>query len=218
MAYYSRHSIFLYDNDKQKLLYLQTLIEEEELSFELREETVYQYDGEPLNMLCISDANYGPEIGCSWYWFDRDMERVSEKFNQKYPDDQIAVYVKTEDGYEILYEFHDGGSNYTDIIHFQTELNKVCEELNQKNAEVPVPLFEVIDIAHHPTVLFHFGAYTFIGYNVFELYSEDNRTYGAVASFGHSSRNYNHLPYRAKAQQILYDHLLEIRKAGKLRP
>ena len=132
MAYYSRHSIFLYDNDKQKLLYLQTLIEEEELS--------------------------------------------------------------------------------------QLELNKVCEELNQKNAEVPVPLFEVIDIAHHPTVLFHFGAYTFIGYNVFELYSEDNRTYGAVASLGHSSRNYNHLPYRAKAQQILYDYLLEIRKAGKLRP
>ena len=218
MAYYSRHSIFLYDNDKQKLLYLQTLIEEEELSFELREETVYQYDGEPLNMLCISDANYGPEIGCSWYWFDRDMERVSEKFNQRYPDDRIAVYVKTEDSYEILYEFHDGVSNYTDIIHFQTELNKVCEELNLKNAEVPVPLFVVIDIAHHPTVLFHFGAYTFIGYNVFELYSEDNRTYGAVASFGHSSRNYNHLPYRAKAQQILYDHLLEIRKAGKLRP
>ena len=218
MAYYSRHSIFLYDNDKQKLLYLQSLIEEEELSFELREETVYQYDGEPLNMLCISDANYGPEIGCSWYSFDHDMERVSENFNQKYPDDQIAVYVKTEDGYEILYEFHDGVSNYTDVIHFQTELNKVCEELNQKNADVPVPLFEVIDIAHHPTVLFHFGAYTFIGYNVFELYSEDNRTYGSVASLGHSSRNYNHLPYRAKAQQILYDYLLEIRKTGKLRP
>ena len=218
MAYYSRHSIFLYDNDKQKLLYLQSLIEEEKLSFELREETVYQYDGEPLNILCISDANYDPEIGCSWYSFDHDMERVSEKFNQKYPDDQIAVYVKTEDGNEILYEFHDGGSNYTDIIHFQTELNKVCEELNQKNAEVPVPLFEVIDIAHHPTVLFHFGAYTFIGYNVFELYSEDNRTYVGVASFGHSSRNYNHLPYRAKAQQILYDYLLEKRKASKLRP
>jgi len=218
MAYYSRHSIFLYDNDKQKLLYLQSLIEEEKLSFELREETVYQYDGEPLNILCISDANYDPEIGCSWYSFDHDMERISEKFNQKYPDDLIAVYVKTEDGYEILYGFHDGVSNYTDIIHFQTELNKVCEELNQKNAEVSVPLFEVIDIAHHPTVLFHFGAYTFIGYNVFELYSEDNRTYGAVASFGHSSRNYNHLPYRAKAQQILYDYLLEIRKAGKLRP
>ena len=218
MAYYSRHSIFLYDNDKQKLIYLQSLFEEKDLSFELQEETVYQYDGEPLNMLCISDDNYGPEIGCSWYSFDHDMERVSEKFNQKYPDDQIAVYVKTEDGYEILYEFHDGVSNYTDIIHFQTELNKVCEELNQKNAEVPVPLFEVIDIAHHPTVLFHFGAYTFIGYNVFELYSEDNRTYGTVASFGHSSRNYNHLPYRAKAQQILYDYLFEIRKAGKLRP
>ena len=109
-----RHELSSFIGRKQtvkKLLYLQTLIEEEELSFELREETVYQYDGEPLNMLCISDANYGPEIGCSWYSFDHDMERVSEKFNQKYPDDQIAVYVKTEDGYEILYEFHDGGSN-----------------------------------------------------------------------------------------------------------
>lgn len=73
-------------------------------------------------------------------------------------------------------------------------------------------------IGRKQTVLFHFGAYTFIGYNVFELYSEDNRTYGDVASFGHSSRNYNHLPYRAKAQQILYDYLLEIRKTGKLRP
>ena len=57
----------------------------QELSFELREEIVYQYDGEPLNMLCISDANYGPEIGCAWYSFDDDMERVSEKFNQRYP-------------------------------------------------------------------------------------------------------------------------------------
>ena len=77
-----------------KDVYLQSLIEEEELSFELREEIVYQYDGEPLNMLCISDANYGPEIGCAWYSFDDDMERVSEKFNQRYPDDRIAVYVK----------------------------------------------------------------------------------------------------------------------------
>ena len=31
-------------------------------------------------------------------------------------------------------------------------------------------------------------------------------------------RNYNNLPYRIKAQQILYEHLLEKRKAGKLRP
>ena len=83
---------------------------------------------------------------------------------------------------------------------------------------MPVPLFEVTDKTHHPTVLFHFGAYTFIGYNVFELYSEDNRTYGTVASLGHSSRNHNHLPYRAKAQQIPYGYLLEIQKAGKLRP
>ena len=218
MAYYSRHSIFLYDNDKQKLLYLQTLIEEEELSFELREETVYQYDGEPLNMLCISDANYGPEIGCSWYWFDHDMERVSEKFNQKYPDDQIAVYVKTEDGYEILYEFHDGVSNYTDIIHFQLELIKVCEELNQITSKEQLPLFEVVTIANHPTILFHYGAFTFIGYNVIELYGDFDQHFGLTISYGDSGRNYNNLPERIEAQQILYDNLLERRKAGYLRP
>jgi hypothetical protein len=51
---------------------------------------------------------------------------------------------------------------------------------------------------------------TFIGYNFFELYSEDNRTYGAVASLGHSSRNYNHLPYRAKAQHFSFKAISEI--------
>lgn len=218
MAYYSRHSIFLLNNDKQKLQFIKSLLDKNDLSFVMQEETVYQYDGEPLTVSCISDVNWNEGSGFVWYDFEHDMEQISEKFNQKYHDEPINVYVKTEDGLENLYEFYDGGSCDTEIIHYQVELIKVCEELNQKNAEVPVPLFEVIDIAHHPTVLFHFGAYTFIGYNVFELYSEDNRTYGAVASFGHSSRNYNHLPYRAKAQQILYDYLLEIRKAGKLRP
>ena len=169
-------------------------------------------------MLCISDANYGPEIGCSWYWFDHDMERVSEKFNQKYPDDQIAVYVKTEDGYEILYEFHDGVSNYTDIIHFQLELIKVCEELNQITSKEQLPLFEVVTIANHPTILFHYGAFTFIGYNVIELYGDFDQHFGLTISYGDSGRNYNNLPERIEAQQILYDNLPERRKAGYLRP
>ena len=218
MAYYSRHSIFLYDNDKQKLLYLQSLIEEEKLSFELREETVYQYDGEPLNILCISDANYDPEIGCSWYSFDHDMERISEKFNRKYPDDIISVYVKTEDGFENLYEFQDGClSSDEDIIHYQTELQKVCEELNLMASETPLQLYEVMDIAHHPTIIFHYGAYTFIGYNIYEIYSHNNFSFDTTAAIASSSRNYDSLPNRIKAQQILYDNLLERRKKGTLR-
>lgn len=92
-------------------------------------------------MLCISDANYGPEIGCAWYSFDDDMERVSEKFNQKYPDDQIAVYVKTEDDYEILYEFHDGVSNYTDIIHFQTEPQQSLRRVKSEKCGSARPAF-----------------------------------------------------------------------------
>ena len=48
--------------------------------------------GEPLNILCISDANYDPEIGCSWYSFDHDMERISEKFNQN------MLRIRKEDG------------------------------------------------------------------------------------------------------------------------
>ena len=217
MAYYSRHSIFLYDNDKQKLLYLQSLIEEEKLSFELREETVYQYDGEPLNILCISDANYDPEIGCSWYSFDHDMERISEKFNQKYPDDLIAVYVKTEDGYEILYEFQNGSlSSDEDIIHYQTELQKVCEELNLMASEMTLQLYEVIDIANHPTIVFHYGAYTFIGYNIYEIYSRNNYSFDTTAVIAFPGRNYDSLPHRIKAQQILYDNLLERRATGTL--
>jgi len=172
MAYNSRHSIFLHNNDKQKLLFLKSLLDEEDLCFVLQKETVYKYDGEPLTVLCISDINWNYGDGYVWYNFETDMERISEKFNHHYPDDVISIYVKTEDGFENLYEFHDGGVRNTDIIHYQAELNKVCEELNQNAPEAPLPLYEVIDIADHPTVLFHYGAYTFIGYNIFEIYSD----------------------------------------------
>lgn len=63
MAYNSRHSIFLRNNDKQKLSFIQSILDEEKLSFVLQEETVYQYDGEPLTVLCISDVNWNDGDG-----------------------------------------------------------------------------------------------------------------------------------------------------------
>ena len=218
MAYNSQHSIFLRSNDKQKLLFLKSLLDEENLCFVLQKETVYQYDGEPLTVLCISDINWNYGDGYVWYNFETDMERISEKFNHRYPDDVISIYVKTEDGFENLYEFHDGGVRNTDIIHYQAELNKVCEELNQNAPEASLPLYEVIDIADHPTVLFHYGAYTFIGYNIFEIYSECCQYFKTEIPIGSPIRNYDHTPFRIKALQILYNNLLERRKTGNLRP
>ena len=219
MAYNSQHSIFLRSNDKQKLLFLKSLLEEENLSFVLQKETVYQYDGEPLTVSCISDVNWNYGDGYVWYDFETDMERISEKFNQQYPDDVISVYVKTEDGFENLYEFCEGSlRNNVEVIHYQEELNKVCEELNQKTPEASLPLYEVIDIANHPTILFHYGAYTFIGYNIYELYSDWCQCFKTEIPIGSPIRNYNHTPYRVKALQILHDNLLERRKTGNLRP
>ena len=218
MAYNSRHSIFLYSNDKQKLFFLKSLLDKEDLCFVLQKETVYQYDGEPLTVLCISDINWNYGDGYVWYNFETDMERISEKFNHHYPDDVISIYVKTEDGFENLYEFHDGGVRNTDIIHYQAELNKVCEELNQNAPEASLPLYEVIDIADHPTVLFHYGAYTFIGYNIFEIYSECCQYFKTEIPIGSPIRNYDHTTFRIKALQILYNNLQERRKTGNLRP
>ena len=218
MAYNSRHSIFLRSNDKQKLLFLKSLLDEEDLCFVLQKETVYQYDGEPLTVLCISDINWNYGDGYVWYNIETDMERISEKFNHRYPDDVISIYVKTEDGFENLYEFHDGGVRNTDIIHYQAELNKVCEELNQNAPEASLPLYEVIDIADHPTVLFHYGAYTFIGYNIFEIYSDCCQYFKTEIPIGSPIRNYDHTPFRIKALQILYNNLQERRKTGNLRP
>ena len=218
MAYHSRHSIFLYDNDKQKLSFVLSILDEEGLSFVLQEETVYQYDGEPLTIPCISDVNWNDGDGYVWYDFETDMERISEKFNQQYPEDTVIVYVKTEDGFENLYEFQDGSlSSDEEIIHYQVEFNKVCEGLNQIASKAPLQLYEVIDIAHHPTIIFHYGAYTFIGYNIYEIYSQDNQSFEITATIAYPSRNYDHLPNRIKAQQILYDNLLERRKMGTMR-
>ena len=218
MGYYSRHSIFLKDNDRQKLNLIKKLLEEEDSAFDIREETVYLYDGESITVPCVSDENWNSGLGYKWYDFEYDMEKVSEKFNRQYPDEVIKVYVKTEDGFEILYEFLDGGQrNEIEVVHYQLELEKVCEELNKKSEKEWVPMYQVLDIAHHPTILCHYGAYTFIGYNVLELYSDYNKSFSVSRSLGHCSRNYNNIPGRIKALQILYDNLVERRMAGKLR-
>jgi hypothetical protein len=112
--------------------------------------------------------------GYVWYDFETDMERISEKFNRQYPEDAIIVYVKTEDGFENLYEFQDGGLNSDEeIIHYQAELQKVCEGLNQMASKAPLQLYEI--------------------------YSQDNHTYEITATVAYPSRNYNHLPNRIKA-------------------
>ena len=94
MGYYSRHSIFLNDNDRRKLELIQRLLGEEDVAFDIREETVYLYDGEVLTVPCVSDENWNSGLGYKWYDFEYDMKKVSEKFNQQYPDEVIKVYVK----------------------------------------------------------------------------------------------------------------------------
>ena len=218
MGYYSRHSIFLKDNDRQKLSLIQKLLEEEDVGFDIREETVFLYDGEAVTVPCVSDENWNSGFGFKWYDFEYDMKKVSEKFNQQYHDEVIMVYVKTEDGFEILYEFQDGElRNDIEVAHYQRELETVCEELNKMSEKDWVPLYQVMDIARHPTVLCHYGAYTFIGYNVFELYSDFNKAFEISRSLGHCSRNYNNIPGRIKAMQILYDNLVERRMSRRLR-
>ena len=218
MGYYSRHSIFLKDNDKQKLLLIQKLLEEEDVAFDIREETVYLYDGKAVTVPCVSDENWNSGFGFKWYDFEYDMKKVSEKFNQQYPDEVIMVYVKTEDGFEIQYEFWDGDlRNDIEVVHYQRELEKVCEELNNRCEKDWVPLYQVLDVARHPTILCHYGAYTFIGYNVFELYSDFNKSFSITRSLGHCSRHYENISGRIKAMQILYDNLVERRMSRRLR-
>ena len=61
-------------------------------------------------------------------------------------------------------------------------------------SEMTLQLYEVIDIANHPTIVFHYGAYTFIGYNIYEIYSHDNYSFDIAAVIAFPSRNYDSLP------------------------
>ena len=218
MGYYSRHSIFLLQPDMQKLKLIQNLLEEKDISFLIRKKKVYLFNGEVLHVPCVCDVNWNSGLGYMWYDFDYDMEYVSERFNQQYPDEIIIVYVKTEDGFELLYEVLDGGKkSEEDIIHYQRELEKVCKKLNKRKEKHKLPLYEVIDVAGHPTIACHYGAYTMIGYNVLELFGCYWQSYCLIEPIGYASTNYSNLPDKIRALQILNDNLEERRNNGTLR-
>ena len=217
MGYYSRHAIFLKDNDRQKLELIRQLLAEEDIAFLIRRQTVYLEDGEALKVPCVSDVNWNCGGGYGWYDFQYDMERVSEKFNEQYPDEEILVYEKTEDGYETLYTFLNGEQCFDDnVIHYRREMERVCKSLNKRMAGYRLPFFKVVSIVRHPTVVFHDGAYTFIGYNVYELYGDYRQYSIEPPSFGDGCRNYNSLPDRIKALQILNSYLEDLRQNGGL--
>jgi len=218
MGYYSRHFIFLLKPDIQKMKLIQDLLEEKDIYFLIRKKKVYLFNGEALYVSCVCDVNWNAGLGYMWYDFDYDMEYVSERFNQQYPGEIINVYVKTEDGFELFYEFMDGSKKCEeDIVHYQIELEKVCQKLNERKGKHKLPMYEVIDIAGHPTIAFHYGAYTLIGYNVLELYGYYWRSYCLTEPIEYASKNYGNLPNRIKALQILNDNLEERRNNGTLR-
>lgn len=141
----------------------------------------------------------------------------SEQFNNQFPDTEILVYEKTEDGFELLHTFLNGERlRCDDVIHYQKELEKVCNSLNKRASKHSMPYYTIISVARHPTVAFHGGAFTFIGYIVFELYEDHWRFHLTPPLIGHGCQNYNFLPNRIKAMQLLNDYLLTIRDAGKL--
>lgn len=217
MGYYSRHAIFLKDNDIQKLKTIQKYLEDKDISFLIRKQTVYLENGESLRVSCISDVNWNSGMGYKWYDFDYDMKDISELFNNQFPDTEILVYEKTEDGFELLHTFLNGERlRCDDVIHYQKGLEKVCNSLNKRVSKNSMPYYTIISVARHPTVAFHGGAFTFIGYIVFELYEDHWRFHLTPPLIGHGCQNYNFLPNRIKAMQLLNDYLLTIRDAGKL--
>ena len=218
MGYYSKHSIFLLKPDMQKLKFIQDLLAEKDITFLIRKKKVYLFNGEAFHVPCVCDVNWNSGFGYMWYDFEGDMEYVSEHFNQQYPDEIINVYVKTEDGFELLYEFLDvDKKSEEDVIHYQRELEKVCKKLNKRKEKHKLPLYEVIDVDGHPTIACHYGAYTMIGYNVLELFGCYWQSYCLTELIGYASTNYNNLPDRIKALQILNDNLEERRNNGTLR-
>ena len=99
----------------------------------------------------------------------------------------------------------------------QRELEKVCKKLNKWKEKHKLPLYEVIDVAGHPTIACHYGAYTMIGYNVLELFGCYWDSYCLTEPIGYASTNYGNLQDRIKALQILNDDLEERRNNGTLR-
>ena len=118
---------------------------------------------------------------------------------EKYVTVLTAVEKRSEQTYAKLLKKKKSGAKFTENERkWFGKLNKLAEKRNgtplyerNKHGEVIRPKYELIS-------------------------SHTSRRSGATATVAYPSRNYNHLPNRIKAQQILYDNLLERRKKGTL--
>lgn len=214
MSYDVQHKIYLKDGNEEKLTLLQELLIEYNGKMDIGMDTVFDDDGEPIPMLCLSDAEWNFGRGCTWYTFDVNMCAISEAFNRKYPDETIYAYTKTEDGFEEKYSFEDGNVQTEKVIHFRQELEKVCKQLNENSHKAYAGLYEIQMVAGHPTVRFREGAYTMIDWNYFELYGnifQESYSTELPTAMHISSRNYSSLEDRARAMKLLYDYMVEHR-------
>lgn len=214
MGYYVQHKIFLKDNSREKLELLQNLLEQYFCRLDIENNTVYDDDGEPMEMLCLSDAQWNFGSGTTWYTFDMNVADVSVTFNEKYPNETIYVYTKSEEGHEETYRFADGGCRSDKVTHYRQELEKACEQLNADKIEACGGLYNVQMVEGYPTIRFRDGAYTMIDWNYFELYWQGlSKGYSTKApeTMCHSSRNYSSLEDRSRAMKLLYDYIVEHR-------
>lgn len=214
MSYYVKHKFYFENNCREKLELLQNLLREYFDGMEIKMDTVYDDDGEPKKVLCLSDECWNCGSGTTWYTFETNVADISLAFNEMYQGEIIYAYTKSEDGFEDTYGFKDGDYNRSKVIHYRKELRKVCNKLNSKKNKASRGLYEVHMIAGHPTVRFHDGAYTMIGWNYFELFDTCfSGGYSTVApdAMYHPSRNYNSMEGRSRAMKLLYDYIVQHR-------
>ena len=219
MGYYMRHTIYLQDSNEEKLIYITELLHQQEVEFIITEETVFDDNGEPISVRCVSDANWNCGSGYKWPDLDYNMQQVSEHFNQKYPDEEIRMYIRTEDNYEATLAFLNGSQiRESKIYHYRNELDSICLELEEKQSVEYFELYKVHIIHQRPIVLHHDGAYVMIGFNVFELFKNRfKRQYTTIPPEPHHGHwNYNNLEFKIQAQQVLFNLLSNLRANGGL--
>lgn len=214
MSYYVKHKFYFEDSSHEKLKLLQDLLSEYFDGMEIKMDTVYDDDGEPKDVLCLSDECWNCGSGTTWYTFETNVAEISLAFNEKYQGDIIYAYTKSEDGFEETYSFKDGEYDSVIVTHYRQELRKICNELNAEKNKAYTELYKVYMIAGHPTVRFHDGAYTMINWNYFELFG--NYFSGGYSTMPpdamhHPSRNYSSLEDRSRAMKLLFDYIVQHR-------
>jgi len=223
MGYYTRHSVYLEVFDEYKMNKLDRLLRERDVWLSDNVEDIFQSDGEPLTVRCLSDIGWNSGFGLKWYDFDTDLERVSEEFAKEFPNDEIVVYAKGEDGNETEYRFLDGQMiDRSVIVHYSDILGQVCGVLNEMKPESTPPLGEVFMVPSAisdkpdgpygwPVVLHNHGAFVNIKYNVFELlHTADGYRYKGVP-YDYGCRHFECIPGKIRALKSLFDELIKRR-------